>query len=61
MTQPGMQPAQPGAQPAMPTMTRPGMMPPPAPNPNMPGNPYQTNPQQQPIVRPPGPGGPGGQ
>ena len=62
MTQPGMQPTQPGTQPAMPTMTRPGMMPPPAPNPNMPGNPYQANPQQQqPIVRPPGPGGPGGQ
>jgi len=68
MTQPGMQPAQPGmqqvppgTQPAMPTMTRPGMLPPPAPN--MPGNPYQTNPQQ-PMVRPPGtvgPGGPGGQ
>jgi hypothetical protein len=60
MTQPGMQPAQQGAQPAMPTMTRPGMLPPPAPNPNMPGNPYQTNPQQ-PVTRPPGPGGPGGQ
>ena len=68
MTQPGMQPVQPGmqqvppgTQPAMPTMTRPGMLPPPAPN--MPGNPYQTNPQQ-PMVRPPGtvgPGGPGGQ
>ena len=45
-------------QPAMPTLTRPGMLPPPAPN--VPGNPYQTNPQQ-PIIRPPGvPGGLGG-
>jgi hypothetical protein len=53
--QPAMQPGQP-----MPTLTRPGMLPPPAPN--VPGNPYQTNPQQ-PIIRPPGvpgPGGPGG-
>jgi hypothetical protein len=59
---PGQPPMQPGMQPgqAMPTLTRPGMLPPPAPN--MPGNPYQTNPQQ-PIIRPPGvpgPGGPGG-
>ncbi len=56
--QPGMQPGQ--AVPAMPTLSRPGMLPPPAPN--VPGNPYQTNPQQ-PIIRPPGvpgPGGPGG-
>jgi hypothetical protein len=59
---PGMQPPQPmvpGMQPTpqpMPTLTRPGMLPPPAPN--MPGNPYQTIPQQgQPIVRPPGGGG----
>jgi hypothetical protein len=50
--QPGMQPGQP-----MPTLTRPGMLPPPAPN--VPGNPYQTNPQQ-PIIRPPGVPGPGG-
>ena len=50
-----MQPGQ-----AMPTLTRPGMLPPPAPN--VPGNPYQTNPQQQPvIIRPPGVPGPGGQ
>ena len=35
----------------MPTLTRPGMLPPPAPT--VPGNPYQTNPQQ-PIIRPPG-------
>jgi hypothetical protein len=61
-TAPGMPPAQPvvpGMQPApqpMPTLTRPGMLPPPAPN--MPGNPYQTVPQGQPVVRPPG--GPGG-
>jgi hypothetical protein len=64
--QPGMQPMQPGMQPPMqpgqqmPTLSRPGMLPPPAPN--VPGNPYQTNPQQ-PIIRPPGvpgPGGPGG-
>jgi hypothetical protein len=59
---PGQPPMQPGMQPgqAMPTLTRPGMLPPPAPN--VPGNPYQTNPQQ-PIIRPPGvpgPGGPGG-
>jgi hypothetical protein len=58
--QPPMQPGmQPGAQP-MPTLTRPGMLPPPAPN--VPGNPYQTTPPQ-PIIRPPGvpgPGGPGG-
>ena len=49
------QPGQPGQ--SMPTMSRPGQLPPPAPN--MPGNPYQTN---QPVgVRPPGvPGGPGG-
>jgi hypothetical protein len=53
--QPGMQPGQ--AVPAMPTLTRPGMLPPPAPN--VPGNPYQTNPQQ-PIIRPPGVPGPGG-
>jgi hypothetical protein len=56
--QPGMQPGvQPGAQP-MPMLSRPGQLPPPAPN--MPGNPYQTVPQQ---IRPPGlpgPGGPGG-
>jgi hypothetical protein len=66
-TQPGMQPMQPGMQPGlqpgqqMPTLTRPGMLPPPAPT--VPGNPYQTNPQQQPVIRPPGvpgPGGPGG-
>jgi hypothetical protein len=56
MTQPGMQPVQPGQ---MPTMTRPGMLPPPAPN--MPGNPYQTNPQQPVIIRPPGTPGPGGE
>ena len=56
MTQPGMQPVQPGQ--SMPTMTRPGMMPPPAPN--MPGNPYQANPQQPILVRPPGTPGPGG-
>jgi hypothetical protein len=64
--QPGMQPGlQPGQQPGqmpgqMPTLTRPGMLPPPAPT--VPGNPYQTNPQQ-PLIRPPGvpgPGGPGG-
>jgi hypothetical protein len=58
--QPGMQPGQ--AVPAMPTLTRPGMLPPPAPN--VPGNPYQANPQQpnpqQPIIRPPGVPGPGG-
>jgi hypothetical protein len=59
---PGQPPMQPGLQPGqtMPTLTRPGMLPPPAPN--VPGNPYQTNPQQ-PIIRPPGvpgPGGPGG-
>ena len=53
--QPGMQPGQ--AVPAMPTLTRPGMLPPPAPN--VPGNPYQANPQQ-PIIRPPGAPGPGG-
>lgn len=54
--QPGMQPGlQPGQQ--MPTLTRPGMLPPPAPT--VPGNPYQTNPQQ-PIIRPPGVPGPGG-
>jgi hypothetical protein len=56
--QPGMQPGmQPGAQP-MPMLSRPGQLPPPAPN--VPGNPYQTVPQQ---IRPPGvpgPGGPGG-
>lgn len=58
--QPGMQPGmQPGVQPT-PMLTRPGQLPPPSPN--VPGNPYQTNPQQ-PIIRPPGvpgPGGPGG-
>jgi hypothetical protein len=60
---PGQPPMQPGQ--AMPTLTRPGMLPPPAPM--VPGNPYQTTPQQQgqpqPIIRPPGvpgPGGPGG-
>ena len=54
--QPGMQPPmQPGAQP-MQMPSRPGQLPPPAPN--VPGNPYQTVPQQ---IRPPGgPGGPGG-
>jgi hypothetical protein len=54
--QPGMQPGmQPGAQP-MPMLSRPGQLPPPAPN--VPGNPYQTVPQP---IRPPGlPGGPGG-
>jgi hypothetical protein len=56
--QPGMQPGmQPGAQP-MPMLSRPGQLPPPAPT--VPGNPYQTVPQQ---IRPPGvpgPGGPGG-
>jgi hypothetical protein len=53
------QPMQPGMQPGqqMPTLTRPGMLPPPAPN--VPGNPYQTLPQQ-PIIRPPGVPGPGG-
>jgi hypothetical protein len=35
------------------------MLPPPAPN--VPGNPYQTNPQQPVIIRPPGVPGPGGQ
>jgi hypothetical protein len=59
---PGQPPMQPGMQPGQttPTLTRPGMLP--APPPNVPGNPYQTNPQQ-PIIRPPGvpgPGGPGG-
>jgi len=56
---PGQPPMQPGMQPgqAMPTLTRPGMLPPPAPN--VPGNPYQTTPQQ-PIIRPPGVPGPGG-
>jgi hypothetical protein len=56
---PGQPPVQPGQ--TMPTLTRPGMLPPPAPA--IPGNPYQTNPQQPPIIRPPGvpgPGGPGG-
>jgi hypothetical protein len=56
---PGQPPMQPGQ--AMPTLSRPGMLPPPAPT--IPGNPYQTNPQQQPVVRPPGvpgSGGPGG-
>jgi hypothetical protein len=58
---PGQPPMQPGMQPgqAMPTLTRPGMLPPPAPN--VPGNPYQTNPQQPVIIRPPGVPGPGGQ
>jgi hypothetical protein len=58
---PGQPPIQPGMQPgqAMPTLTRPGMLPPPAPN--VPGNPYQTNPQQPVIIRPPGVPGPGGQ
>jgi hypothetical protein len=58
---PGQPPVQPGMQPgqAMPTLTRPGMLPPPAPN--VPGNPYQTNPQQPVIIRPPGVPGPGGQ
>ena len=59
---PGQPPMQPGMQPGQvtPTLTRPGMLPPPAPN--VPGNPYQTTPPQ-PIIRPPGapgPGGPGG-
>ncbi len=56
---PGQPPMQPGQQP-MPTLSRPGMLPPPAPT--IPGNPYQTNPQQQqqPVVRPPGVPGPGG-
>jgi hypothetical protein len=59
---PGQPPFQPGMQPGqtMPTLTRPGMLP--APTPNIPGNPYQANPNQ-PITRPPGmpgPGGPGG-
>ena len=54
--QPGMHPPmQPGAQPIQ-MPSRPGQLPPPAPN--VPGNPYQTVPQQ---IRPPGgPGGPGG-
>jgi len=52
--QPGMQPGQP-----MPTLTKPGMLP--APAPNVPGNPYQTNPQQPVVIRPPGVPGPGGQ
>jgi hypothetical protein len=64
---PGQPPMQPGMQPgqATPMLTRPGMLPPPAPM--VPGNPYQPNPNQlnpnQPIIRPPGvpgPGGPGG-
>jgi hypothetical protein len=57
---PGQPPMQPGMQPgqAMPTLTRPGMLPPPAPN--VPGNPYQTNPQQPVVIRPPGVPGPGG-
>ena len=59
---PGQPPVQPGMQQGqpMPTLTRPGMLP--APAPTVPGNPYQPNPQQ-PIIRPPGvpgPGGPGG-
>jgi hypothetical protein len=53
---PGQPPMQPGQ--SMPTLSRPGMLPPPAPT--IPGNPYQTNPQQQPVVRPPGVPGPGG-
>lgn len=58
---PGQPPVQPGMQPGqpMPTLTRPGMLPPPAPN--VPGNPYQTNPQQPVVIRPPGVPGPGGQ
>jgi hypothetical protein len=55
--QPGMQPPQPGQQGQAPiTAPRPGMLPP---APNVPGNPYQPQPQ---TVRPPGggPGGPGG-
>jgi hypothetical protein len=63
---PGQPPMQPGMEPGvqpMPTLSRPGMLPPPAPN--VPGNPYQTMPPMppQPVVRPPGvpgPGGPGG-
>ena len=58
---PGQPPMQPGQ--AMPTLSRPGMLPPPTPN--IPGNPYQQQPpnQPQPNIRPPGvpgPGGPGG-
>jgi hypothetical protein len=56
---PGQPPTQPGMQgQPTPTMTRPGMLPPPAP---VPGNPYQPNPQQPVVIRPPGVPGPGGQ